>query len=154
MLPLKAFCVLGMTAMTAVIGWALLTQPPGAVSEYFANVWGVVSMVDLYTGFVIFSAWIWSRESSTGKAVAWTIAMMTTGWLAGCAYCLQAAVQENPPCPPANVQHTAVGTPEGAMQPDWALSPENVASLQASGDWNKFMLGKRFQPLAYGGLRS
>ena len=100
MLPLKAFCVLGMTAMTAVIGWALLTQPPGAVPEYFANVWGVVSMVDLYTGFVIFSAWIWSRESSTGKAVAWTIAMMTTGWLAGCAYCLQAAVQENPPCPP------------------------------------------------------
>jgi hypothetical protein len=56
--------------------------------------------------------------------------------------------------PPANLQHTAVGTPEGAMQPVWAPSPEIVASLQASGDWNKFMLGKRFQPLAYGGLRS
>jgi len=52
--------------------------------------WGVVSLVDLYTGFTLFSCWIWFRESSAGVAAAWTLAMMGLGFFAGSVYVLLA----------------------------------------------------------------
>ena len=52
--------------------------------------WGVVSLVDLYTGFTLFSLWIWFREASTVSAALWTVSMMTLGFAAGSAYVLKA----------------------------------------------------------------
>jgi hypothetical protein len=37
----------------------------------------------------VFSAWIWFRENDAIVATAWTVAMMTTGWLGGCVYVLR-----------------------------------------------------------------
>ena len=48
--------------------------------------WGIVSLVDLYTGFTLFSAWIIYREKSLPAAIAWTIAMMVLGFFAGSLY--------------------------------------------------------------------
>lgn len=52
------------------------------------NPWGVMSLIDLYVGFVLFSMWIFYRESNKLIALIWTILMMTLGFFAGCLYVL------------------------------------------------------------------
>ena len=89
-----ALVVAGACAMFAVIAWALSTSTAaGSNTEQLnwllANPWGIVSLVDLYVGFTVLSAWIWFRESDALVAAAWTVAMMTTGWLGGCVYVLK-----------------------------------------------------------------
>jgi hypothetical protein len=55
-------------------------------SQLLAMPWGIVSLIDLYTGFVLFSMWIIYREKSLPIAIIWTIAMMTLGFFAGSLY--------------------------------------------------------------------
>jgi hypothetical protein len=50
------------------------------------NPWGVVSMVDLYTGFILFSLWIGYREGNVVKSVVWIILMLVLGFFAGSLY--------------------------------------------------------------------
>ena len=50
------------------------------------NPWGIVSMVDLYVGFTIFSMWIFFREKNLGISIVWIIAMMVFGFLTGSLY--------------------------------------------------------------------
>ena len=50
--------------------------------------WGIVSLVDLYTGFILVSAWMWFRERHWWSAALWTVAMMTLGNLAFAGYVL------------------------------------------------------------------
>ena len=44
------------------------------------NPWGVVAMVDLYTGFALFSGWIIFREKSWVRSLIWVILMMVLGF--------------------------------------------------------------------------
>ncbi|MFU8795188.1 MAG: DUF1475 family protein [Dethiobacteria bacterium] len=53
-----------------------------------ANPWGIVSLVDLYVGFALFSVWIVFREKSTLSAVIWVVLMMALGFFAGSLYTL------------------------------------------------------------------
>jgi hypothetical protein len=83
----KLISILGILAMTAVLfnGFArgdFLREG----SRLFAMPWGIVSLVDLYTGFILFSGWIIYREKSLPVAILWTIAMMTLGFFAGSLY--------------------------------------------------------------------
>lgn len=57
-------------------------------SALLANPWGVVSFVDLYVGFALFSIWIVYRESSIGAAVVWVVLMMVLGFFTGALYTL------------------------------------------------------------------
>jgi len=68
---------LGAVAMFSVIAWALSTSLAAGTSTaqvqwLISNPWGIVSLTDLYTGFTVFSLWIWFRESSKLAAAAWT----------------------------------------------------------------------------------
>jgi O-antigen/teichoic acid export membrane protein len=56
--------------------------------ELLANPWGVMSMIDLYVGFTLFSMWIFYREKNIGKSVVWTILMMVLGFFTACIYLL------------------------------------------------------------------
>jgi hypothetical protein len=48
-----------------------------------ANPWGIVSLVDLYTGFALFGAWIYYREANKLIALVWIAILMVLGfWLA------------------------------------------------------------------------
>jgi hypothetical protein len=58
-------------------GGALLTNP-----------WGIVSIVDLYAGFALFSLWIAFREDSFFSAALWIIFLMVLGFFAGSLYVL------------------------------------------------------------------
>jgi len=83
---------LGVLAMTGVLVYGFSVGnflSEGAVLTSMP--WGIVSLVDLYTGFVLFSGWIVFRERSLPVALLWVAAMMTLGFLAGSAYALLAA---------------------------------------------------------------
>jgi hypothetical protein len=83
----KVVSLLGLLAMTGILiygfsvgnfsseGTKLLTMP-----------WGIVSLVDLYVGFALFSCWIVYREKSVLRSIVWVVLMMTLGFWAGALY--------------------------------------------------------------------
>lgn len=83
----KIISALGVLAMTTVLIYGFTRGDFFAEGSQLASMpWGIVSLVDLYTGFVLFSGWIIYREKSLPVAIAWTIAMMTLGFFAGSLY--------------------------------------------------------------------
>lgn len=89
----KIISVLGVLAMTAVLVYGFTAgdfSSDGA--ELLQNPWGIVSLVDLYTGFILFSAWIVYRERSLAVAAFWVALMMVLGFFTGSLYALLALV--------------------------------------------------------------
>lgn len=50
------------------------------------NPWGIVSLVDLYVGFILFSLWIIFRESKWTISLIWVVLMMVLGFFTGALY--------------------------------------------------------------------
>jgi hypothetical protein len=48
--------------------------------------WGIVSLVDLYVGFILFSLWIIYREDIWWHAAIWVILMLVLGFFTGSLY--------------------------------------------------------------------
>ncbi len=92
----KIISFLGILAMGAGIGWALIT---GNFSEDGAKIlampWGVVSLIDLYVGFIIFSLWIVYREKNLLSTILWVFLMMTLGFFTGALYVFIALQKSN-----------------------------------------------------------
>jgi hypothetical protein len=77
----KLIALLGLLAMTGVLiygftvgnfaeeGGQLLSMP-----------WGIVSLVDLYVGFILFTGWIVYREKSLARSIIWAVLMMVLGF--------------------------------------------------------------------------
>lgn len=87
MILAKTVALLGVVVMSAALFNGFATGDFfGEGRELAAMPWGIVSLVDLYTGFVLFSGWIIYRERSLLVAGLWTIAMMTLGFFAGSLY--------------------------------------------------------------------
>jgi hypothetical protein len=85
----KVIAALGLVAMTAVLIYGFTAGNFGADGRrILANPWGIVSLVDLYTGFTLFSCWIVYRERSIAVAVVWVILMMTLGFFTASLYTL------------------------------------------------------------------
>ncbi len=83
----KLISLLGVLAMTAVLFYGFTVGDfSGEGSQLLSMPWGIVSLVDLYTGFTLFSMWIIYREKSLPVAMLWTVAMMTLGFFTGALY--------------------------------------------------------------------
>jgi uncharacterized protein YneF (UPF0154 family) len=83
----KIISILGILAMTAVLIYGFtIGDFASEGSQLAAMPWGIVSLVDLYTGFTLFSMWIFYREKSLPIAILWTVAMLTLGFFAGSLY--------------------------------------------------------------------
>ncbi len=83
----KLVTLLGTLAMTAVIVYGFAWGDfAGEGSRLLSMPWGIVSLVDLYTGFILFSGWIIYREKSLPAALLWTAAMLVLGFFAGSLY--------------------------------------------------------------------
>ena len=80
----KIIALLGLAAMTGIIARAFMVGNFGAEgNQLLAMPWGVVSLVDLYVGFTLFSGWIVYREKSWLARIVWVALMMTLGnWTA------------------------------------------------------------------------
>lgn len=83
----KLISLLGVLAMTVVLinGFAR-GDFFNEGSQLLGMAWGIVSLVDLYTGFILFSGWILYREKSLAVALVWTLAMLILGFFAGSVY--------------------------------------------------------------------
>jgi len=83
----KFVALLGLTAMTGVLIFGFVYgdfAKDGA--KLLSNPWGIVSMVDLYVGFVLFSGWIIYREDSLVRSIVWVFLMMVLGFFTGALY--------------------------------------------------------------------
>lgn len=81
-------------AMTAVLIFGFTVgdfSSDGAM--ILANPWGIVSLVDLYAGFILFSIWIAYRENSVPSAMIWIVLMMILGFWTGSIYVLINAIK-------------------------------------------------------------
>lgn len=93
---IKAFAIIGVLSMTIVLLNGFINGSffeDGAL--LFENAWGIVSFVDLYVGFALFSLWIAYRESSVTKSFIWIFFMMTLGFFTASVYVLYASFQSN-----------------------------------------------------------
>jgi len=52
------------------------------------NPWGIVSLVDLYVGFILFAMWMSFREKDLLHAIVWVISIMVLGFFTGALYVL------------------------------------------------------------------
>jgi hypothetical protein len=83
----KVISFLGILAMgTALIYGFTVGDFFGEGGQLLDMPWGIVSLVDVYTGFILFSMWIIFREQSLGVAILWTVAMMVLGFFTGSLY--------------------------------------------------------------------
>lgn len=65
---------------TVVIG--LISAPQGAAAELLANIWGRMTIIDLYLSLLAPWAWIVWRDRSPTAAVVWGLLLMATGSVA------------------------------------------------------------------------
>ena len=83
----KFISVLGLLSMTGILIFGFTV---GNFSAEGANLlsmpWGIVSLVDLYVGFTLFSCWIVYREKAVLPSILWVVLMMVLGFWIGALY--------------------------------------------------------------------
>jgi hypothetical protein len=77
----------GVLAMGAVLIYAFTQGDIAAEGASLLSMpWGIVSLVDLYVGFALFSAWILYREESVVRAIVWVLLVMVLGFFTASLY--------------------------------------------------------------------
>ena len=85
----KAIALLGWLAMTAVLIYGFTVGDFAEEGKQLLSMpWGIVSLVDLYVGFALFSGWIVYREKSVFQSVIWVVLMMVLGFWTASLYAL------------------------------------------------------------------
>lgn len=85
----KIITLLGVLAMGGIILYAFIAGDIGREGAILLSMpWGIVSMVDLYVGFILCSGWIFFREKSPARAIAWVALVMVLGNFAISLYAL------------------------------------------------------------------
>jgi hypothetical protein len=85
----KIIAWIGLLAMTVVLLNGFINGTFGEDGgKILVNPWGIVSLVDLYTGFALFSIWIAVREKNILAAILWILLMMVLGFFTGSLYTL------------------------------------------------------------------
>jgi len=94
MKTVKIVSFLGILAMSFVLIYGFSVGDFAADGALILeNPWGIVSLVDLYTGFTLFSLWIIFRESNIFLTIIWVAAMMLFGFLTAALYIFIIAFQ-------------------------------------------------------------
>ena len=85
----KVIAWIGLLAMTGILLFAFTAGDFVSEGRRLLEMpWGIVSLVDLYVGFSLFSIWIVYRERSLVRSVIWVILMMVLGFFTGSLYTL------------------------------------------------------------------
>jgi cytochrome bd-type quinol oxidase subunit 2 len=85
----KVVALMGLLAMGGILLYAFTNGNLGEEGKELTSMpWGIVSLVDLYVGFVLFSGWIVYREKSLVRSVAWVVLMMVLGFFTASLYTL------------------------------------------------------------------
>ena len=87
----KGIALLGLLAMTAILIYGFTVGDFGGEGGQLLSMpWGIVSLVDLYVGFILFSGWIVYREKSLARSAVWVVLMMVLGFWTASLYTLLA----------------------------------------------------------------
>jgi hypothetical protein len=85
----KIVALLGLLAMGAVLIYGFAVGDFAEEGKQLLSMpWGIVSLVDLYVGFTLFSGWIIYREKSLWRSVVWVALMMVLGFFTASLYTL------------------------------------------------------------------
>ena len=80
---------LGLLAMTAALVYGFTVGDfSGEGSVLLDMPWGIVSLVDVYVGFALFSCWIVYRERSLLRSIVWVALMIVLGNFTASLYAL------------------------------------------------------------------
>jgi hypothetical protein len=83
----KMIALTGLLAMTAVLIYGFTAGNFSTEGAKLLDMpWGIVSLVDLYVGFALFSCWIVFREKALLPSIVWVAMMMVLGFWAGALY--------------------------------------------------------------------
>ncbi len=92
----KVIAWIGLLAMSGILIYGFtIGDFVNEGRQLLAMPWGIVSLVDLYVGFSLFSIWIAYRERSVFRSVIWIILMMVLGFFTGSLYTLLALYSSN-----------------------------------------------------------
>jgi hypothetical protein len=85
----KLVALLGLLAMMAVLIYGFTMGDFNGEGKVLLSMpWGIVSLVDLYVGFILFSGWIVYREKSLVRSIVWVFFMMVLGFFTASLYTL------------------------------------------------------------------
>jgi len=83
----KIIALAGLLAMTSILIYGFtIGDFASEGAKILSMPWGIVSLVDLYVGFALFSCWIVFREKALLPSVIWVILMMVLGFWTGALY--------------------------------------------------------------------
>lgn len=83
----RALAIAGTLAMAAVLVYGFTVGDfAGEGTALLAMPWGIVSLVDLYVGFALFSGWIIYREGLRPLTLLWVALVMVLGFFAASLY--------------------------------------------------------------------
>jgi len=87
----KLIALLGLLAMTGVLIYGFTVGDfAGEGKQLLSMPWGIVSLVDLYVGFALFSGWIVYRGKLPVRSVIWVVLVMVLGFWTASLYTLLA----------------------------------------------------------------
>ena len=85
----KAVALLGLLAMGGILIYGFTVGNFAQEGNVLLSMpWGIVSLVDLYVGFILFSGWIIYREKSLARSIVWVVLMMVLGFFTASLYTL------------------------------------------------------------------
>jgi hypothetical protein len=87
----KLVAFLGMLAMGSALVYGFTQGDLSADGQALLSIpWGVVSLVDVYVGFTLFSGWVVFRERHLWAALLWVALIMVLGFFIASLYALLA----------------------------------------------------------------
>ena len=76
----KIIALLGALAQGGILIYGFTQGDFAAAGEFFFNdPWGIVSLVDVYVGFMFFSVWVIYREKNLLVAILWVLSILILG---------------------------------------------------------------------------
>jgi hypothetical protein len=106
-----------MVAMGAALVYGFAQGDLSADGQVLLSIpWGIVSLVDVYVGFSLFSAWVVFRERSLGVALAWVALIMVLGFFTASLYTLLALFTSGGDWHQFWMGHRAEGSSSGRQQ--------------------------------------
>ncbi|NKB35644.1 MAG: DUF1475 domain-containing protein [Gammaproteobacteria bacterium] len=91
---LAIFAGIGFVLMFGSIIYAILNGDlPIEGAQLMAMPWGIVSLVDIYLGLLLFSVWVMWREQNSLSAIVWVLLVLSLGNLLSCLYILKVVLE-------------------------------------------------------------
>lgn len=76
----KWIALLGALMQGGILIYGFTQGDFGAAGKFFFNdPWGIVSLVDVYVGFMFFCAWVVYREKNLFISLLWTVSILILG---------------------------------------------------------------------------